>query len=483
MQQIKNCQGLLPINGKLFVTGDGPDGLALYRLERVRPEATEMRVVKTLLKFKGDAGEHGPHALTLGPDGMLYCIIGNGSGLLDSQKIAGPYQFPYEADLAPRYEDPSGHSNGVKAPAGTIIRMSLDGSQVETVAGGVRNAYDLVFNAHDDLFVHDSDMESDVGLPWYRPTALYHVTDGVDVGWRSGWAKFPYYYLDTIKPVATTGRGSPAGAVCYTHINFPMRYQGALFLADWSEGRILAVKQTVDGATYKTEVEEFLKGKPLNVTDLDIGEDGALYFCTGGRGTSGGVFRVAWTGTVPEQVMQFENDLTRLVRHPQPTSPWARQNMAMMFTKNPDEFTKVLITVAINGENTPNNRCQALENLFLFGRLDDATLVKLSTDASEQVRVKVCYLCGTRKNWGKICLPMLQDESKIVCRRAAESLLRSGTAVPTEEILRLVGDSDHVIATTACRLLERVPTTQWKAAILKLKTSKNSYGLPRTRSS
>ncbi len=470
--EIKNCQGLLPINGKLFVTGEGPEGLALYRLERIRPEATEMRVVKTLLKFKGEASEHGPHALTLGPDGMLYCIIGNGSGLQTTEKIAGPYQFPYEADLAPRYEDPSGHSNGVKAPAGTVVRMALDGSQVEMVAGGIRNAYDLVFNAHDDLFVHDSDMESDVGLPWYRPTALYHVTDGIDFGWRSGWAKFPSYYLDTVAPIATTGRGSPAGAICYTHINFPMRYQGALFLADWSEGRILAVKQTAEGSTYKTEVEEFLKGKPLNVTDLDVGEDGALYFCTGGRGTNGGVFRVAWTGTVPEQVMQFENDLTRLVRHPQPTSPWARQNMAMMFTKRPDEYTKELVAVSLNTENTATIRCQALENLFLFGRLDDATLLKLSTDASEQVRLKICYLCGTRKNWGKICLPLLKDESKFVCRRAAESLLRTGTAVPTEEILRLVGDNDHVVATTACRLLEQVPTTQWKTAILETQNIK-----------
>ena len=35
--------------------------------------------MKTLLKFKGTMGEHGPHGLTLGPDGLLYVIVGNHS--------------------------------------------------------------------------------------------------------------------------------------------------------------------------------------------------------------------------------------------------------------------------------------------------------------------------------------------------------------------------------------------------------------------
>lgn len=29
--KVKNCQGILPLNGELFVTGDGPDGPGLYR--------------------------------------------------------------------------------------------------------------------------------------------------------------------------------------------------------------------------------------------------------------------------------------------------------------------------------------------------------------------------------------------------------------------------------------------------------------------
>lgn len=35
---------------------------------------------------------------------------------------------------------------------------------------------------------------------------------------------------------------------------------------------------------------------PLNVTDLVIGDDGAMYFTIGGRGTASGLYRVTYTG-------------------------------------------------------------------------------------------------------------------------------------------------------------------------------------------
>ena len=69
---------------------------------------------------------------------------------------------------------------------------------------------------------------------------------------------------------------------------FPLRYHGAIFTADWSQGKITALKLKHNGASYQATPEVFLQGNPLNVTDLDVGPDGALYFVTGGRGTAGG---------------------------------------------------------------------------------------------------------------------------------------------------------------------------------------------------
>ncbi|MEZ6095755.1 MAG: hypothetical protein R3C03_16250 [Pirellulaceae bacterium] len=320
--EVENCQGLLCVNGKLYVTGSGPDGLGLYCLERIDPASTTMTVKKTLLKFTGELGEHGAHGLTFGPDGFIYCSVGNASGIKDLP-LAGPYKTPYEVDLRPRYEDPSGHANGIRSPGGTVIRMSLDGKNVQTFAAGVRNAYDLTFNPEGDLFVHDSDMESDLGLPWYRPTALYHVTAGVDLGWRSGWAKFPEYYPDTIAPISKTGRGSPSGAICYNHIQFPVRYHGALFLADWSEGRILSVQLKREGSTYTTHTEDFLKGKPLNILIWKWAKTEPSTLQLADAEQSGGVYRIAWDEAVPDSVIEYENDPDSIAASPQPNSAWA----------------------------------------------------------------------------------------------------------------------------------------------------------------
>ncbi len=134
-------------------------------------------------------------------------------------------------------EDPGGHAAGIKAQVVPSF-VRLEGKRVEIVAGGLRNAFDLVFHVDGSLFVHDSDMEADVGTAWYRPTSLFEIVEGGEYGWRSGWAQWPSYYADRLPTLLETGRGSPTGAVCYDHYAFPQRYHGNLFLADWSEGRI-----------------------------------------------------------------------------------------------------------------------------------------------------------------------------------------------------------------------------------------------------
>ena len=102
--QIHGCQGILALSGNLYVTGQGPDGLALYRLRDANNDGS-MEQITALLKFTGSSGEHGPHGLTLGPDGYLYVIIGNASGIKGNVSSASPYAKTYEANIVPRIED------------------------------------------------------------------------------------------------------------------------------------------------------------------------------------------------------------------------------------------------------------------------------------------------------------------------------------------------------------------------------------------
>ena len=469
--QVKNCQGILPLNGDVFVTGDGPDGVALYRLSDVNCDGM-LEEVTPLVKFNGDLGEHGVHGLTLGPDGKIYIIVGNHGSPQVEFAESSPYRNHYEGELVTRYEDPGGHAAGIKAPGGTVIRTDLEGKKVELVAGGLRNAYDLAFNRAGELFVHDGDMESDIGTAWYRPTRLYHVTAGGEFGWRSGWSKWPDYFTDVLPGVLDTGRGSPTGAVFYTHHAFPTNYHDKLFLADWSEGRILAVDLTVDGASYAAKSEVFLEGRPLNVTDLEVSPDGAIYFVTGGRGTEGGIYRVAWKGDIPEEVQDLGEGMTSVIRQPQLASASTRQKLAGLQQSLGDDWDGQLRGVARSTSNPWYYRVRALHLMQLFGPAPTETLLlKLSEDGNEAVRGEAAQLLGVYggEQGHERLRELLDDSDRMVRRMACEALLNADQTAPFEPLAEILTSDDRFESWAARRLLEQIPVEQWRASVLAAK--------------
>ena len=174
--------------------------------------------IATVVPIRGSRSEHGAHAVRLGPDGLLYVLVGNFARVGAQPGARSPYRNWYEGHLIePKEEDPRGHGVGVPAPGGTIFRTDANGSFVELFAGGFRNPYDFAFNPEGEIFTYDADMEWDQGTPWYRPTRVNHVTPGAEFGWRSGWAKWPDYFVDSLPAVLDVGPGSPTGIEFYNH--------------------------------------------------------------------------------------------------------------------------------------------------------------------------------------------------------------------------------------------------------------------------
>lgn len=467
---VKNIQGILPLNGDVYVTGEGAQGAGIYRL-RDEDRNGSLEKADRLVPFKGPSGEHAAHSLALGPEGMIYCVLGNHTQYDGKYAPSSPYQHYYEGDLVtPRMEDPGGHAAGVKAPGGAIVRTDLEGKRVEIVAGGLRNAYDLVFHIDGSLLVHDSDMESDVGASWYRPTSLYEIVEGGEYGWRSGWAQWPSYYADRLPTLLETGRGSPTGAVCYDHYAFPQRYHGCLFLADWSEGRILSVKLQPSGAGHQAQAEVFLQGQPLNVTDLAVSKDGSLYFCTGGRGTTGGIYRVQWKGTIPESVKDLGTGISRAVRQPQATSSWARQELATLKEELGSSWNQLIAGVAYSDENPAKYRLRAMDLIQLFGpSLTADMLIELSQSNNELVRARAVELMAAYKNPSAVTarlIEMISDTEPRVQRAACEAMLRLGEVPTVDDLLPLLESDDRYLSWSARRLLERLPPESWKDKLL-----------------
>ncbi|MFM8573839.1 MAG: HEAT repeat domain-containing protein, partial [Pirellula sp.] len=470
---VKNVQGLLALNGDVYVTGEGPDGSGLYRLMD-QDRNGELENSETLAKFKGTPGEHGAHQIAFGPDGCLYLSIGNHAALAESPAGYQPLMSPYEGDLIrPRFEDPGGHATGVKAPGGTVVRYDLSQRSMSVVAGGLRNAYDLAFHPNGSMFLHDSDMEADIGSAWHRATGLFKVVEGGEFGWRSGWANWPEYYPDRLGSLANTGRGSPTGIAIYNHFAFPARYHRALFTADWSEGRIVAVQiDMLDRG--KVRAEDFVVGTPMNVTDVEVGPDGALYFCCGGRGTEGGIYRVRWQGKIPDAVRNLGDGIAKAIRQPQLYSAYSRQAVAITKREIGEAWDEQVLGVAFSEENPARYRTQALDLMQLLGPVPTPeVLTELSKTPNDQVRSKTARLmglCATDPVALARLRELLADESAEVRLASCEALVRSGQPCEPTEIRPLLLSDSREERFLGRRLLMNIPTNQWR----KFLTDSNS---------
>ncbi len=299
---IGRAQGLLWAFGSLYIVVNNAEDAAegrrsgLYRATDTDGD-DHFDTIDSLRSFDG-WGEHGPHSIVLGPDSSsLYIIAGNHTELPGPFRSLVPPVWQ-EDQVQPVLRDPRGHAADRPAPGGWIARTDRDGEVWELYSVGFRNAYDIAFNVEGDLFTFDSDMEWDLGMPWYRPVRVVHVTSGSEFGWRTGSGKWPAYYPDNLPSVVDIGQGSPTGVVSGAHARFPARYRRGVFVLDWSFGTIYWVDLHPSGSTYAGEAEEFLSGVPLPVTDGVIGSDGALYFATGGRRLHSFLYRVWYEGAV-----------------------------------------------------------------------------------------------------------------------------------------------------------------------------------------
>jgi glucose/arabinose dehydrogenase len=204
--------GLCWYDGSLIISEGGNPG----RISRLDPETRELR---TILDGLPGFGNYHTNMVAVGPDGKLYFSQGamTNSGVigLDSQDLAWLREVPHNCDVPgyditlagfeaetrdPRCRCGTTVRTGAFAPFGTsakhrriagrvpctaaVMRCDPDGSNLELVAWGLRNAYGLGFLPDGRLLATDQGADMRGSRPIANcPDFLYEVCLGAWYGW------------------------------------------------------------------------------------------------------------------------------------------------------------------------------------------------------------------------------------------------------------------------------------------------------------
>lgn len=285
------CRGLASRDGWFFASANNSKRLVRFRID-AQGQVTDLT---RLREFAGGVG-HGRNDIALDQDSLWI--------------ICGDSVDPPTAEIEDHTSPLRTRVAGSFSREGSLLRTDLNGRHWELHSAGLRNPYGIARHPElGDLFTYDADNEYDLGMPWYRPTRILQLLPGGDYGYREATGQIPPRFADQVDaapPLLDIGRGSPT-AVAFGHaFRFPSPYRRALFVLDWTYGRVLAVHLYPCGGTYRAATELFLQGKPLNVTDVVAGRDGAMYLVTGGRQTQSALYRVSATTPPPESEPELD---------------------------------------------------------------------------------------------------------------------------------------------------------------------------------
>lgn len=211
---------------------------------------------------------HAANGIAFGPDGYGYVSVGaraDHGEILDGSNRQDE-RHPLEA---------------------AVLRFHPNGGEPEVYARGLRNSYDIAWDANGQLFATDN--SPDYG----PPERLHRLVPGGEHG-------YPWYDCDTcfapppgteiILPVYEfIPHTAPTGVTAYLADQFP-GYYNSLFVTLWSA--FPGAQKVVRMAPGGTDANDFAMGfaAPIDVT---VGPDGSLYVADWATGI---IFKISYTG-------------------------------------------------------------------------------------------------------------------------------------------------------------------------------------------
>jgi len=217
--------------------------------------------IVTMVEPKNVYDHAGILGIAIGEDNWLYLSRGNVGG--NRWEIQGTDGSHIE-----------GYGDG-----GNVFRCKVDGSQLEEIATGFWNPFDLKFNREGRLFVTDNDPDS------RGPNRLIEIVLGGDYGYKtiygpSGLHPFSSWNgeLPGTLPFSVALGEAPCAMMDASNTNFGQPYDDQMLVNVWEENNMVRIPMLEQGSSVQGSPEVFIQGdKSFHPVALATNSQGDLY--------------------------------------------------------------------------------------------------------------------------------------------------------------------------------------------------------------
>ncbi len=229
--------------------------------------------------IEGEQHDHGMHAFTFGPDGMLYFNFGNAGEQLKDKSG----QF---------IKDPEGNEISLKNyKQGMVFRCDPEFKNVEVLAHNFRNNYEVAVDSYGTMWQSDNDDDGNKGvrINYVMDYGNYGYTDEVTgAGWQANRTNIEpeiprrHWHLNdpgVVPNLLQTGAGSPTGMVIYEGNLLPEVFRNQMIHSDAGPNVVRSYPVTKDGAGYKATIVNLVEGvrdQWFRPSDVCVAPDGSL---------------------------------------------------------------------------------------------------------------------------------------------------------------------------------------------------------------